>query len=358
MFSSPRLFACAASLAFVTALAHGARADDPKPPTENDVKPKGEYVPELDQGDARKNGVDWKVGVNSIFTLNDNRNVIGQPDGSTITFGLRFDAGATVNHDAHEWRTTLTLGEGITRTPLVDEFIKSRDELAFDTIYLYHWTPAFGPFARFSADTSLFQGIDDRGLVTYSIANIDGTTTLLSASRLHLTDPFRPLTLKESAGLFLRALSRKQANLEFRGGVAGLETWAKDQLAVNDDPTTPLVVEVQELQDVRQLGPDIVAEVWGAFENKRVTYRAYVEALTPFVHNDLPPGDDRNAWQLTDVYAGALLSVHLVSWASADYELKIVREPELLDAYQVINNVYLSFGVNASNKVPAKKCAE
>src|SRR5207248_2204017 len=114
-----------------------------------------------------------------------------------------------------ELRTVVALGEGITRTPLVPLFIKARDALSLEAIYLYHVVPWFGPFARFTLDTALFSATDIRpGPVTYVITQRGGTKQTVVASRLALTDPGRPLTMKETLGPFVRPIARDDVNVE------------------------------------------------------------------------------------------------------------------------------------------------
>src|SRR5262249_23923529 len=242
-------------------------------------------------------------------------------------------------------RNTLSIGEGITRTPVVSDFVKSRDAASFESIYLYHLTDWFGPFVRFSVDTALFRGADVRaGPTNYLIKHLDGTVEARTLSRLDLTDPFRPSTFKESIGPFARPITSEKTNLEFRIGFGGREIVANNQLAVTDDDKTPQI-EVTELRSINQLGIEGVAVFWGALEAKKVLYKVSVEAMTPLAHTALAAGDDRGALALTNVEIGGTLSFKLVQWASLDYELKAIRQPQLLDKFQVQNNLLLTFGL-------------
>ena len=76
--------------------------------------------------------------------------------------------------------------------------------------------------------------------------------------------------------------------------------------------------------------------------------------MTPFAHSALPAGDNRGAMALTNVEIDATLSFKLVDWASLDYELKALRQPQLLDRFQVQNNLLLTFGLSAGT-VPKPK---
>jgi hypothetical protein len=304
-------------------------------------------LPKFDQDKGRKDGVDAGLAVGLQSAFSHSSNYVGQADGATITIGLKFLTLVNYNHDKHEWRNSLNIGEGLTRTPVVSDVVKSRDAMAVESIYLYHVVDWAGPFVRVSWDTSLFRGADVRaGATTYLITRTDGTVETIRASRLTLTDPLRPSTFKESVGPFARPISSERANLEFRAGLGALEVLAANQRAVTDDATTP-AVEVTELRSMNQLGVEEVVTFWGAASNKKVLYKVKGEAMTPFAHTALPAGDTRGAGALTNIELGATLSFKLVDWATLDYEFKALRQPELLDRFQVQNNLLLTFGLTA-----------
>jgi hypothetical protein len=139
--------------------------------------------------------------------------------------------------------------------------------------------------------------------------------------------------------------------VEIRAGGGARHTFAAEQLAVDDDADTP-VVEVIELRDVHQVGVEGVFEWWGSLVEKRMNYKLVVDALVPLWHNDLAPGDDRSLIELTNFSLLGTLTVRVVDWASLDYELGVVREPQLIDAWQVRNNLVLTFGISAGNIEP------
>ncbi len=310
--------------------------------------------------DKKKDGLDWRLGTVGTLSFADNRSVVGQVDGSTITFGFKLDLAVDYRHKAHEWRNSTSLAAQITRTPQLDSFIKAQDSLALESIYLYHVAKWWGPFARFAWSTSMFRGRDQpAAATTYSISKLDGSAESLTASSLGLTDVLRPSQLKESLGLFAQPVAKKPVSVEFRLGAGGRQTLAKGQLAIADDDGTP-EVEVKELDDVLQLGTEAVLEVWGTFHNKRVRYKAAAEIMVPFVRNDLPEGDDRGFLELSNYSVKAELSFKLVQWASVDYSFKALREPQLIDELQLQNQLLLSFGLTAaespgSNKTDGQK---
>jgi hypothetical protein len=212
----------------------------------------------------------------------------------------------------------------------------------------------FGPYARFALDTQMFPGLDVRAArVDYAIANLDGTTTALRGRRLELTDPFAPLNLRESLGVFYQPFREERINLEARAGLGALETFAAGNLAVDDDDATA-VVEVKELDDSFMVGGEAVVNVWGFLdETKYVSYTAGLGVLIPFVTSELAAGDDRSLIELTNVEGNAGLSVKLFDWASLGYRFVVSRQPLLVDQWQVQNNLLLTIGGAWGSKAPA-----
>jgi hypothetical protein len=317
-----------------------------------------EYVVK-EVGDAdTEDGVEWRIDAGSTFTLNDNRGVIGQTEGSTWNFGYKLEGNIDIHESDHEWRNSLLIAAGMTKIPNVD-LAKARDDGRFESIYLYHIVDWFGPFARFVAETSAFQGADVRAEPTvYEVTFVDGTVGRTSARRRQpLTDGFRPTRLKESVGAFVQPLRKDYARLELRAGLGGREIFANNQLALEDNADTADVVEAKELSDVNQLGFEGVVEFKGEVVEKKVAYKAGAEVLVPFVHNTLPPGDERSAAALANWLFTAGLSFKLVEWASLDYDFSAAREPQLIDSWQIKNNLVVTFSITAGN-VKKEEAAE
>ena len=294
--------------------------------------------------DEAPQGWEGTVTLGASSAFGHNSRVVGQPDGATTTVSLIAKAAADYTRDAHEWRTNLDITETITRTPVVDRFVKAADNLKLESIYLLHLStsPHIGPFARFSLETSLFEGMDVRGEPHDYVDKADPNTKLKTASEtLKLTDAFKPFKLKESLGVFAQPCKSTPISVEIRLGGGARQTFAGGQLAVDDDDATD-PIEVVSLADLSQAGAEIAVEVGGSFSEKRVTYGVGVEVMTPLVTNQAD-SDDRGAIDLTNLEFGAKISFKLIDWASLDYELKLLREPQLLDDLQVQNNLLLTF---------------
>lgn len=293
---------------------------------------------------AKKEGWDGELSLGASTSLSSASNTVGKPDGVSFGLGLTVTSGLDFRRGSHEWRNSLTLGESFARTPAVDAFVKTQDALAFETIYLYKVRPIpwFGPFARATLDTSIFKGIDVRPSDTiYSIAQTDGSARVVSSQRLRLSDPFKPLMLKQSVGVLARPTNTPAAEVELRLGFGAREIFGNGQLAITDDATTKDLVEAKDLTNYSQAGAEFLALIKGALYGGKVTYRAGAEFMIPFLRTDEKSG--KSAFELANIELGAKLSFKLVSWASLDYELKAVRLPQTVDKFQLQNNLLLTF---------------
>jgi hypothetical protein len=307
------------------------------------------------KGDTGKRPPGWTPGIafGGTFNLVDTRSVVGTQDGTALMLGAALDASLEFNEGMHEWRNTLKAGAGVTRTPSLDEFVKTNDGLAFETIYLLHVVEIFGPYARFAYNTTMFPGMDIRpAAVNYAISNLDGSTTEYLGRRLEMTDPFKPSTFREGIGAFVQPINTERIKFEARAGIGAQESLAAGNLALNDDSATPQI-EIKEMDDVWQIGGEAIANAWGFIdETKRVSYSVGLGVLVPFAASDLPPGDDRSLPELTNVEGIVGLNVKLFDWASLGYKLTVVREPMLVDTWQISNNLLLTIGAAFGSKAP------
>jgi hypothetical protein len=377
MVSHRRSLACSLVLAALSIAAQASAQDATTNTVKKDVtdiKPPDNVWP---------NGVYWSLHSDLAFNFTDTQKVVGQPDGTTLNFGVKLDGHVDLLQDQHEWRNWLLVNAGLTKTPTISEFVKNTDSLQLESIYLYHIKPWFGPFARFKLETAMFAGTDVRPApVNYKITRQDGTLVqtcdpnsdaACTTSKLPLTDPFQPLTLKESLGAFVQPYKSVPITLEARAGLGGQEIFANKQFAVSDVADTPdncpakgdpksksatPCIEVTQLSDVMQLGVEANLEVWGTVYENKINYRLYGGILAPFAHGPLPKaytdkGGKDDVGQLTNIDLGANLAVKVVSWASLGYEFKAVRVPALLpDVFQVRNTLFLTMGFGVDNHPP------
>lgn len=316
---------------------------------------KATYTPnKIERAKVQNVGWDAALTVGASAAMANSTNVVGQVDGTTFTLGAQLTGGLDYIKGEHEWRNLLKLNETVSRTPVVDEFVKTVDLLDFSTIYLYHIKPLpwLGPFARARLKTQIFPTYDVRPAATnYSIAG-----NVYVTDKLKLAKSFKPMSLKETLGLFAKAVSRETLNVEFKVGFQASQTLAADQLAIEDDDATP-EIEVKVLEDVIQGGPSAGVLIKGKIKEKRISYYFDAETMMPVINNK-EDADDRNAAELLNVEIEAGLSVKVFDWMSVDYTFRALREPQLLDKFQVQNNLLLTFSyalVKSAAPPPAKK---
>lgn len=191
-------------------------AAQPAPPPPPEVEAKHVVEPPANAG--RTDGVAPGLLVGATFNVADNRSVISQAEGTGFAASLQTEGSLDVNQGAHEWRSTLNLGAGVTRTPAIEAWVKTRDALSFETIYRFHVLEWFGPFVRFGSTRSSPAAIRARPRRPPPSPIADGTTRALTGTRLHLSDPFEPMTLRQSLGAFAQPWNEERARVEARLG--------------------------------------------------------------------------------------------------------------------------------------------
>jgi hypothetical protein len=287
--------------------------------------------------ETKKNGVSPSLSASSNFVLNDNRSFIGQEDGSVITFGLSLKGNLDFFYDNHDLRLAMDVIEQFSKTPVLDRFTKTTDNLKIELTYLYHISTFWGPYAKGTLETSIlpsyYETVDEQ---MYQKPDFSTKRT----NSMQIVPSLKPITIKESLGLFYAPLKRKDITLETKGGFGALHTMASGAYFVDDNPTTTDVIELSEFKSFNQAGSSLSLNVNGSIETKSViTYDLKFEMLTPFIYDD---PQERDSWELTNYDASLTLSTQLTSWLSINYQLKLVKQPQLIDEWQVQNNIMLS----------------
>jgi hypothetical protein len=289
-----------------------------------------------------KEGWDFLLTPGATASLSDNRSMLGQPEGTSATLGVTLASGADYRMGDHELRNRLDILVTYSRTPALDEFLKSADSLKIESIYLYHFNDWFGPYAKINLETSILESYaaDPTRPLWFNAAasGRDNRAAIL----YRLTDGFSPLTLKETIGFFAQPYTHpdKKLSTEVRLGAGGMHVIADGQKAIQDDAATP-EKEWIFLADVHQAGAELGLSAWGELQGKRIVYKAQATFFLPILNNKAE-GDDRGAFDLMNVDVGANVSFKLLEWLSLDYQFKLLRQPQLLDKWQVQNNVLLT----------------
>jgi hypothetical protein len=297
-------------------------------------------------------GLKWQVGPALSFSFNDNRSVVGQPDGWALNLDAHLPASIGYRTGGHELRGAFEAQIAYSRSTALPEFVKSKDIFAFDADYLYHVLEWIGPYVHFGLDTVMFPSYDTRGsTVFWAVSRYDGTSERWTGTRLRLTDPFEPITFQESAGAFVHPYTTDPFTIETRAGFGGLHTLADGQLVVDDDGATS-DIEVRELHDFDQAAVELGVALFGQFAENKVTWRVGADVAFPVVNR--PEDPSHTLAELTNVDLNATLSFKLLSWLSLDYTFRALRRPQLVDAFQIQNNLLLTLSYTWSSDAPAE----
>lgn len=304
-----------------------------------------EYVDDADNALASDreydDGFHGNLGVEASLNMVSNDNVVGQNDGTSILLGGGLDGGLVYVNGDHVLRNTLAYNTSWARTPSLETLIKNDDLVDLESLYNYYFWDWLGPFARVNLQTSAFRTLaitaDDR---TYEITRPDGTVDTETRSRLPLAENFRPLGLFESIGVALEPLSSERLRTSFRLGFGARQTFANGVLAIREDPGAPEAIDVLELQNSFQAGAEGFAGIEGRFEDQRIDYRFGATALVPFINND---DTDRSALELSRLGLTGNVRVGLFDWMGLTYNLRVLRDPQLIEATQIQNSLLLTF---------------
>lgn len=298
--------------------------------------------------DADPNALGWqksaKLGTN--LSLSSSKDVVGQTDGTSETYGLNLKGEFKRNGSKDEWKTETSLITSTTKTPSISRFVKSSDELKIATMYSRFWRDdrSLGPYVRAEAAAPMFKGEDVQSTQkTYAITDNNGTTRTQAGDTLKLTDAFKPLTTKESLGVFYKPINDERLKVETRVGLAALQIAADGQYT-NKGTNAAGNVRIEELRDINQAGIEAAVSVKGKVDEKS-GYELGIETLTPVVANTRS-GDDREGLRLTNVDGFVKLTSNITSWASFGYDYKVKIQPQLVDRAQQIHMIVLNVNYN------------
>jgi hypothetical protein len=333
-----------------------------------------DYIPEDAEGLEAKTKAGWhpRLKLSSNFATGQSQDVPGSPDGVSFQLGYLINGELNYLNESgeHEWLNSLLLQLGYTQTPVVDAFIKSVDTIDLRSTYLYHIpaAPWFGPFVAFRLSTSMLPGYDVRGedtqvlrqevgedLVAGADADgnaLDANTDIIDATSypdrvetyeagetIDLTGAFAPLTLRESAGLFAIPTDTEPFRLDIRLGFGAWETFVGDGYVLEDDEDTENLLELRAMQDSVQAGPELGVLIKGAVEKKLMTYSASALLMQPVVHS---ADTDLEGFELLNSEFEGVVGFKPWEFFSIDYSFKFYRQPLIVDAWQIQNNILFS----------------
>jgi len=304
-----------------------------------------DLVPDKVETSAEKKEPGWHPMLKASGTMafSHAKNVVGTDDGATWNLGLAVNGGLDWRHgQGHVWENLLAYQLTYTKTPLLEDFVKSLDNLDFRSTYMYEIQKVdwLGPFVSFRLITALLPGYllrpGERTLKKIDVEATETTETLAASTRLDLTGSFAPMTLRESAGLFVNPVTKKVFDSQARLGVGAWEVFTRDGWALDSDADG--ILTVKQMQDSVQMGGEFEMAAKGVLATG-VNYGARVGFMQPLYHN---AETDLEGLELINQEYEATLGVKLAEWASLDYAFKAFKYPLIVDRLQVSNSLLLT----------------
>jgi hypothetical protein len=340
-----------------------------------------QLIPEISDNivDYERAGWHPRLKFNGTFSLGQSANVPGNTDGVSLQVGSLLHATADYlsRNQFHEWTNALIFNLGYSRTPVVDVWIKSMDSLEFKTAYLYHFPRInwVGSFFSFRVNTALLPAEEvqsepvlfvrlhsgDQVSADVNGLPVDENGTPLpygrrsAGSRIGLTDAFAPLTLRETLGLFAKPISETPFNLDTRLGIGAWETFTRGGYYLDDNDDTPFL-ELRKLQDSRQVGVELGIVANGMLHNDLLTYMVSALFMHPFYHS--PDTEELKGIELMNMEFEASLGVKVSEYLSINYSFKALKQPLVIDDFQIQNNLLISIGFDLVGNPPPKQSGD
>jgi len=327
-------------------------AEAQTPPTLPPAKPvlDSKFVPsdEVKRTADKPEGFAYGVTLAANLNVASNNDVVGQVNGNGILFGASALTRLSYLKGPHEWLNTGALNETFSRTPAVDEFLKSNDSLDLQSLYNYFLRDWTGPFVRVALQTSIFK-TEKVTANDVRYVNADNALEEQTGRRFRLSDAGQPFTFNESLGWFFQPVRSDVFNTYARVGLGGRHTLAEGARAIKDDKNA-MATTYTVLKDVHQAGAELFVGVDGKEFGGRLLYNAGLSALFPLLNNDKT---ERSILDLTKIALQAALGMGVFSWMSVNYQLKVIRDIQLVDAIQVQNALLLSLQWAKSSPTPS-----
>jgi hypothetical protein len=349
----------------------------------------GKFIPKSAEGADDTLGTGWHPALKGAanFALGHSQNTPGTPDGLSLQFGYLI--GGKLDYlspeKRHEWANSLDLELQYAMTPVVEHvLIKSADEIDLRSAYFYHPTklPWLGPFVSFRLTAPMLSGdavyaepqniihlapgetgptaasgdtVDTNGdpiaagTAVDSDGNpVDAERSYGSGKQIPLTGAFAPLTLRESLGMFVVPVDKKTVKFDARLGFGAWETFVRDGYFIEDNADTTNILELRQMQDSVQIGPELGMILNGAAK-EILTYRFSALFMQPIYQSS---DSKLEGIDLMNMEFEAGLGIKITKYMSIDYSFKAYKQPLIIDDWQIQNNLLFSVGFSIPEPPP------
>jgi hypothetical protein len=297
-----------------------------------------------------KDGWRVKLRLGGNFNLVDTRNFVGSENGTTVQIGVLIAGSAFFRSGQHRWNNELTIQHNQTLTPQLDRFVKGFDLFDFKSTYIYKlrnpdW---LGPFGRFSLQTPLlpFEVVRIDPFIIQDEAGNALSGTVAPGNGFEITGAFEPLQLRQSAGLFGEPVQEQAFNFQFQAGVGVQQIIARDGFSIQDedDSGDTLLITVREIESVVEVGAEAEVRFEGDIVKDVFYYNFLGNAFwAPYSTTDRDRSDFEDQINLK---VRAAIGVVVTKWLEAEYTLNVIRQPQVLDDFQIQNGFQLVLSYN------------
>lgn len=260
-------------------------------------------------------------------SMNDRHSVVGFPNGQGWAIAGFVDTKLNLRILDNPFVARLQITEGQTALPN-QVWQKISDNVQLDLLYIYHYKPWAGPYARATATTNFF-GTTVRitpSTVTVTDASTKRVTTNYGVSNVRLTPPFGQISAREGAGMNFRVLKILSGEINLRTGLGYQQTLNRDLLQ-QVSPNNYV-----RLASGTQFGVDATVIAIGRI-TRWVVINGVVEALIPF---------DRR--QKVSLNIEGTVALKLSQFAAINYVVHYTSGP-LYPQAVLENDVLLRFSV-------------
>lgn len=299
--------------------------------------------------------VKMKVGfIGNVGDTNANAASAGAgQEGTAVQFGLTLSAEANLKAGHHGLENKFGVQHAQTKTPSLDGFVKTQDNLELMSTYVYRLdNPKWlGPFARVKLQTQAFKGYAVRD-VPYTVdrTNRDGTVvateTVPAQSKISLTGAFEPIVMRESAGAFARPFTGDDFKLDGKLGLGSQQIIVREGFVVTADDAAMTNLALRQLDNVTEVGAELELLLEGILVKDRLSWKFGANFFLPVITTadkaDATGKANGFDYLNTDIKAG--VSLKLSKWASVDYNLTVRKVPLVVDGFQVVHGLIFSAG--------------
>jgi hypothetical protein len=283
-----------------------------------------------------------KGKLSSNFSFTNNKNYVGQTDGSIYQLNIINEEELHWRRAQHELLNNLTIKYGLSKTPQLEDIFKSQDQFKYMGTYLYRlknysW---IGPFGRLRFSTSLFSSHyvspNDEVLMFHYTDKSTDTCTLRANKRYKIVDAFEPMTIRGNLGFFANPYDRKDFKLNLKLGLGFQKIITNNGFVLADDSATS-EIEFNQLEDSEEAGLEFETDVSGMI-NDNINWSLVANLFLPL--ND--SNEDIEGFDKLNTDIEGKLSSEITNNISLDYFLIIKRLPQIVEDWQIQNGIVVN----------------